>query len=44
MKKPVLSCAVFLAGVIGAIGWVIACAATTSGRASVVLGSVYGED
>lgn len=43
MKKFILSCVIFLAGVIGAIGWVIACASKADGI-SIVLGCVYGMD
>lgn len=44
MKKFILSCFVFLAGVVGAIGWLIACAAKVDGGISTVLACVYGMD
>lgn len=44
MKKFILSCFIFLAGVICAIGWVIACASKVAGGVSVVLGCVRGID
>ena len=44
MKKFILSCFVFLAGVIGAVGWLIACAAKVAGGKSVVFSCVRGID
>lgn len=40
MKKTILYCSVYLSGFLGAIGWIIACAAKTAGGSSAVLGCI----
>lgn len=40
MKKFLLGCFVFLGGIIGFVGWIIACATLKSGGIRDVLGSL----
>ncbi len=44
MKKFLLNCFIFLAGFLGAIGWIIACASKVAGGVSEVLICVHGYD
>lgn len=43
MKKIVVFCTAFLGGIIGFVGWIIACASQSSGK-SEVLFSLHGTD